>query len=176
MHCVFATHERRPLIKSYLQQRLWRYLGGIARESRMMALVVGGVQDHVHILLSIPATLSVAKSSQLLKGNSSEWIHDTFTEHWDFEWQEGYGAFSIGISGLEDTTKYILSYHLLNSDAILLFPQPIEPVSARRSHAYRIVDHTGNRVPGTRPNLGGRFENVAGDTRTPRKRDARAGP
>ena len=41
------------------------------------------------------------------KGNSSKWIHDTFKEHWDFEWQEGYGAFSIGISGVEDTTKYI---------------------------------------------------------------------
>ena len=54
-----------------------------------------------------PSTLSVAKSVQLLKGNSSKWIHDTFKEHWGFEWQEGYGAFSIGVSGVEDTTKYI---------------------------------------------------------------------
>jgi len=61
----------------------------------------------VHVLLSIPSTLSVAKSVQLLKGNSSKGIHDTFKEHWDFEWQEGYGAFSIGISGVEDTMKYI---------------------------------------------------------------------
>ena len=61
----------------------------------------------MHVLLSIPSTLSVAKSIQLLKGNSSKWIHDTFKEHWGFEWQEGYGAFSIGISGVEDTTKYI---------------------------------------------------------------------
>ena len=63
--------------------------------------------ERVHVLISIPSTLSVAKSVQLLKGNSSKWIHDTFKEHWDFEWQEGYGAFSIGISGVEDTTKYI---------------------------------------------------------------------
>jgi len=107
MHCVWATKERHPLIKPELQSRLWPYLGGIARESKMKALVVGGVADHVHVLLSIPSTLSVAKSIQLLKGNSSKWIHDTFKEHWDFEWQEGYGAFSIGISGIEDTTKYI---------------------------------------------------------------------
>lgn len=107
MHCVWATKERRPLIKADLQQRLWPYLGGIARENKMKALVVGGVEDHVHVLISIPSTLSVAKSIQLLKGNSSKWIHDTFKEHWDFEWQEGYGAFSIGISGVEDTTKYI---------------------------------------------------------------------
>jgi putative transposase len=109
MHCVFATKERRPFLKPDLQQRLWPYLGGIARENKMKALVVGGVVDHVHVLLSVPATLSVAKSIQLLKGNSSKWIHDTFKEHRGFEWQEGYGAFSIGVSGVEDTMKYIQS-------------------------------------------------------------------
>jgi len=107
MHCVWAITERRPLIIPDLQQRLWPYLGGIARENKMKALAVGGVEDHVHVLVSIPSTLSVAKSIQLLKGNSSKWIHDTFKEHWEFEWQEGYGAFSIGISGLEGTTRYI---------------------------------------------------------------------
>jgi len=107
MHCVFATKERRALITPDLQTRLWPYLGGIARENKMTALAVGGVADHVHVLVSIPATLSVAKAIQLLKGNSSKWIHDTFKEHWIFEWQEGYGAFSIGISGVKDTVKYI---------------------------------------------------------------------
>jgi len=81
MHCVWATKERCPLIKPELQQCLWPYLGGIARESKMRALIIGGVEDHVHALLSIPSTLSVAKSIQLLKGNSSKWIHDTFQEH-----------------------------------------------------------------------------------------------
>jgi REP element-mobilizing transposase RayT len=107
IHCVWATKERRPLIKPEWQQRLWPYLGGIAREHKMRALVVGGVPDHVHVLLSVPSMLSVAKSIQLLKGNSSKWIHETFKEHRDFEWQEGYGAFSIGVSGVEDTRKYI---------------------------------------------------------------------
>ena len=107
MHCVWATKERRRLINQELQQRLWPYLGGIARENRMKALIVGGVEDHVHVLLSIPSTLTLAKSVQLLKGNSSKWIHDTFQQCWDFEWQEGYGAFSVGVSGIQDTTQYI---------------------------------------------------------------------
>jgi putative transposase len=107
MHCVFATKERRPLIDAELQGRLWPYLGGIARENKMKALVVGGVADHVHVLLSIPSTLSVAKAIQLLKGNSSKWIHETFHDQRDFEWQEGYGAFSVGISGVAGTIKYI---------------------------------------------------------------------
>jgi putative transposase len=107
MHRVWATKDHRRLIKPESQSRLWPYLGGIARENRMKALVVGGVEDHVQVLLSISSTLSVAKSIQLLKGNSSKWIHDTFKEYRGFEWQEGYGAFSVGISGVEDTTKYI---------------------------------------------------------------------
>jgi putative transposase len=107
MHCVWATKERRPLIMPDLQRRLWPYLGGIARENKMKALLLGGVEDHVHALISIPATLSVAKSIQLLKGNSSKWIRDTFKEHWAFEWQEGYGAFSISVSSIGDTTRYI---------------------------------------------------------------------
>jgi len=107
MHCVFSTKERRRLIIPELQARLYPYLGGIARENKMKALSIGGVEDHVHALLSIPSTISVAKAVQLLKGNSSKWIHETFPNLRLFEWQEGYGAFSISVSGLEDTKRYI---------------------------------------------------------------------
>jgi putative transposase len=106
-HCVWATKGRRPRITPDLQARLWPYLGGIARENKIKALVIGGTTDHVHALISIPSTLSVAKSIQLLKGNSSKWIHETFKEHWNLDWQEGYGAFSIGVSGIANTTRYI---------------------------------------------------------------------
>lgn len=109
VHCVFSTKERRKLISTDLQKRLYPYLGGIARENKMKALSIGGVDDHVHVLLSIPSTLSIAKSVQLLKGNSSKWIHETFARHRLFEWQEGYGAFSIAVSGVEDTVRYIQS-------------------------------------------------------------------
>lgn len=107
MHCVFATKGRRRLITPELQARLWPYLGGIARENQMKALEVGGVEDHIHLLLSIPSTFAVAKAIQLMKGNSSKWIHDTFPEHCRFAWQEGYGAFSIGVSGVDNTVRYI---------------------------------------------------------------------
>jgi putative transposase len=107
MHVVFSTKDRRPIITAGLEERLWPYLGGIARENKMRALTVGGVADHVHILLSLPSTLAIAKAVQLIKGNSSKWIHVTFPQHATFEWQEGYGAFSIGISGVQDTIAYI---------------------------------------------------------------------
>jgi len=137
MHCVWATKERRPLIKPDLQRRLWPYLGGIARENKMKALLLGGVEDHVHALISIPAALSVAKSIQLLKGNSSKWIHDTFKEPCDFEWQEGYGAFSISISSVGDTTKYI--EHQAEHHRNLTFKQEVE--AFLKKHGMEYVEH-----------------------------------
>jgi putative transposase len=106
-HCVFSTKERRNLIIPELQDRLWPYIGGIARENGMKALAVGGVEDHAHVLLSLPSTMAIAKSIQLVKGGSSKWIHDEFAKHKDFAWQEGYGAFSIGMSQRETTIEYI---------------------------------------------------------------------
>jgi REP element-mobilizing transposase RayT len=106
-HVVFSTKERRKQIDADLQPRLWSYLGGIARENDMKALAVGGVENHVHLLLSLPSTLAVAKALQLLKGGSSKWVHDEFPAQRDFAWQEGYGAFSIGVSQLDDTVRYI---------------------------------------------------------------------
>jgi REP element-mobilizing transposase RayT len=107
LHVVFSTKNRRPLIDSDLQKRLWPYLGGIARENGIKALSIGGISDHVHLLLSLPSTITIAKSVQLIKGGSSKWIHETFPVKKDFAWQEGYGAFSINISIIEETIKYI---------------------------------------------------------------------
>jgi putative transposase len=73
----------------------------------MKTLAIGGAADHIHILLSLPATLSVAKAMQLLKGNSSKWIRETFPKMHSFAWQEGYGAFTVGISGVDRTVAYI---------------------------------------------------------------------
>lgn len=107
MHCVFSTKERRSLITPELQSRLFPYIGGIARENKMKLISAGGVEDHVHLLISLPKTLAISKALQLIKGGSSKWIHDTFAEHRLFEWQEGYGAFSIGIGDKARTINYI---------------------------------------------------------------------
>ena len=106
-HCVFSTKERRLMITPELQPRLFQYIGGIARENKIKLLAAGGVDDHVHLLISMPSTISIAKAMQLVKGGSSKWIHETFAEHRMFEWQEGYGAFSIGVGDIERTTNYI---------------------------------------------------------------------
>lgn len=107
MHCVFSTKDRQPLITADLQDRLFSYMGGIARKNKMVLICAGGVEDHVHLLISLAKTLDIAHAIQLIKGGSSKWIHDTFPQHRSFAWQEGYGAFSIGIGELERTKRYI---------------------------------------------------------------------
>ena len=106
-HCVFSTKERRPLITPELRKRLWPFLGGIARQNKMKAIEVGGVADHVHILLSLPSTLAVAKAQVDLAEASLKAIHETFPEQRVFAWQEEYGAFSVSVSQLDKTIEYI---------------------------------------------------------------------
>ena len=108
-HCVWSTKNREPYLTPDLRDRLWPYLGGIAKQNQIKMLAIGGAVDHVHILLSLPATLAVAKAMQLLKGNSSKWIRETFPKMHFFAWQEGYGAFSVSISGVEPTIAYVRS-------------------------------------------------------------------
>ena len=107
VHCVWTTKNHVPLLDSDLRNRVWPYLGGIARENDMKTLAVGGVEDHIHALISLPATLSVAAAIQLLKGNSSKWINEVLPNRSCFGWQKGYGAFSIGVPGIEATKRYI---------------------------------------------------------------------
>jgi putative transposase len=105
IHCVFSTKNRRDLIAEEIQPQVWAFLGGIARKNGFKALIVGGIANHVHVLLSLPAVLPLSKAMQLIKGASSHWMNENHTR--DFAWQEGYGAFTVGISQKDQTISYI---------------------------------------------------------------------
>ncbi len=107
IHYVFSTKERKKTISENFRKRLWEFMGGIARKNGMRAIAIGGTADHVHLLMSLPATVAIATAIQLIKGGSSKWVHETFSDAPGFEWQEGYGAFSISISHRGDTIAYI---------------------------------------------------------------------
>jgi REP element-mobilizing transposase RayT len=106
-HIIFSTHNREPLLKSPLRERLFAYMGGIARENKIKAVSIGGVMDHAHMLLLIPANIPIAKAVQLVKGGSSKWLHENNTSLKNFAWQEGYGAFSISASQVPEVAVYI---------------------------------------------------------------------
>ena len=106
-HLIFSTKNREPWIRQDIEQRIWEYMGGIARQNGMKALQVGGADDHVHLVVGIPATLAVSKALQLIKGGSCQWIHDTFPDLALFAWQDGYGAFTVSKSQLPDVIHYV---------------------------------------------------------------------
>jgi putative transposase len=106
-HCVFSTKHRHRIITAELQERPWPFMGGIARQNKIKAIEIGGIEDHVHVLLSLPSTMPISKAVQLIKGGSSKWVHENFPEHRLFSWQEKYGAFSVSVSQLDTLVDYI---------------------------------------------------------------------
>ena len=104
VHCVFSTKERAPLIPQDRQEELWSYLLGIARNMEVKILAIGGVHDHLHLLIALPPKMNLAKVMCELKANSSKWLNESGVR---FSWQEGYGAFSVSPSRVADVQRYI---------------------------------------------------------------------
>jgi REP element-mobilizing transposase RayT len=107
IHVVFSTKYRERVLDQKIRKDLWPYMGGIAKENRMIPIAIGGVEDHSHLLLCIPPALSVSKGIQIIKTGSSRWIHDNFKEHRNFAWQVGYGAFTVSPGRISRTVNYI---------------------------------------------------------------------
>ena len=106
-HLVFSTKERLPLITEDWRERLHAYLGGIVKGTDAMTLAIGGVADHVHLLVSLKSKHRLDYFLRDLKADSSNWIHTELREN--FEWQKGYGAFSVSPSSIEGVKKYIVN-------------------------------------------------------------------
>ncbi len=106
-HVIFSTKNREPWLVQSIEQRIWEFIGGIARAHGMTALQVGGVEDHIHVLVTAPPTIAPFKIAQFLKGDSSKWIHEEFSTLRHFGWQDGYGAFTVSKSNIPKVIKYI---------------------------------------------------------------------
>jgi putative transposase len=103
LHFVFSTKERLLLLPEN-PFRLYQYLGGIAKHHSMKLLSAGGMRDHIHLLVSLPSDLSVARAVNLLKSNSSAWLREKDRQ---FGWQQGYAGFGVSMSGLGAVSAYI---------------------------------------------------------------------
>lgn len=107
IHIIFSTKQRQPMIFPEIKQRLYAYMAAIARAHESHAHEIGGIEDHIHLLVSLPRTLSVSKLIEELKKASSKWVKTQGDSYAHFTWQGGYGAFSIGQSTYEELRKYI---------------------------------------------------------------------
>jgi REP-associated tyrosine transposase len=104
VHVVFSTKDRQKSINTELQPKLWAYIAGICKRLGIFVHAVGGTDDHVHLLIQIPAPMSLAKAVLTIKANSSRWAHD---QGHRLAWQQGYGAFSVSASVVPVVIRYI---------------------------------------------------------------------
>lgn len=107
VHAIFSTKNRMPDLSPELADRLFPYMGGIVRERKGVPLIINGPADHVHLLMSLPATESIAELLRVVKTNSSRWVHEHFPVQKQFAWQAGYAAFSVSGSRAAEVTAYI---------------------------------------------------------------------
>jgi REP element-mobilizing transposase RayT len=115
-HLIWATKERRPLITPDLEPKLHQYLRGKGLDNGGVVHAIGGVEEHVHVVVSIPPRLSVATYVGQLKGASSHWINHFYKHSAHFQWQEGYGAMSFGQKALPRVVEYVLNQRERHSE------------------------------------------------------------
>ena len=105
-HIVYSTKHRQPLIAPDWQSRLWEYLGGIVNNHKGRPYQIGGVADHVHLLISLHQSVAISDFVRDLKAASSSWIHDVIGIP-DLWWQGGYGSFTVSHSMTQTVAEYI---------------------------------------------------------------------
>ncbi len=105
-HVVFGTKGREPSIALSWRPRLHAFLGGVIREMDAVPETVGGMADHVHVLMGLKSTHRLSDVVRDLKRSSSEWVHVN-VPYPAFAWQEGYGAFTVSASNREEVIKYV---------------------------------------------------------------------
>ena len=108
VHLVFSTKHRQSFLRdAAIRDGLHAYLVGICKNQDSLSLRIGGAEDHVHILCRLSKTIDVSKLIRELKRDSSKWIKTQSPQLMDFQWQEGYGAFSVSPAHVDALIEYI---------------------------------------------------------------------
>jgi len=107
LHIVFSTKGRKSFICSQIEGRLYNYIASICQNHGCFVHGIGGMEDHVHILLEQSRTITISKLLELIKANSSRWIKSQNSKCSDFSWQGGYGVFSVDQATFVAVKEYI---------------------------------------------------------------------
>lgn len=107
LHIIYSTKNRFKLITDDWRDELHSYIGGVVKEHKASLLEAGGIEDHIHLLVRSHPSYAVADTVRLIKANSSRWINEQRKINAKFEWQKGYGVFSVSQSMRETLSHYI---------------------------------------------------------------------
>lgn len=127
VHLIFSTKARQPVLMRELRPELFAYIASLAQKESSFVFEIGGIEDHVHVLLSLPRTMALSRLVELIKKESSKWLKKRHVSLQLFSWQKnGYGAFSVSASKIPIVRKYIQeqeSHHAKSSfkDELLVF-------------------------------------------------------
>jgi putative transposase len=129
-HLVWTTKNRQPLITPTRETQLYHYIIGKADALNCKIHAIDGIEDHIHLVVTIPPTLAVAEFVKKIKGSSSHHLnHSPNTSSQKFAWQEGYGVFSLGYKQLQDVVIYVQnqkSHHSQQTTHPYLEPKSVE--------------------------------------------------
>jgi putative transposase len=106
-HVVWSTKQRQSLILPEVKNRLYGYIRQVANDQQATIMIMNGMPDHIHILLGMKPNMGLSDLLCQIKTTSSKWMQKTFQDHPKFGWQEGYAAFSVGLSTLPTVKGYI---------------------------------------------------------------------
>jgi putative transposase len=117
-HIIFSTKSRKRLINDSYEERLYAYIGGIVKGNNGTLLAIGGMQDHIHLLIKHKASVSLSDLVKTIKSISSKWVNETIQQDMPFACQVGYGAFTVSesqIAKVESYIRYQKRHHINNS-------------------------------------------------------------
>ena len=109
IHITFSTKNRTPLIQQPIKEELFSYLGGTCKELESQPLIVGGMNDHVHLLVMLSRKMALMTLIEKIKTHSSKWIKTKGPQFQNFYWQQGYGCFSVNPKQVDLVKEYIMN-------------------------------------------------------------------
>jgi putative transposase len=107
VHFTWSTKRREPWLEMEMRNDLYSFIGGIMKNKNARLISAGGMFDHIHLFASMPSTISIADFVNVVKSNSSRWIHQYSSRLRESSWQEGYGAFSVSKPEEIKVVRYI---------------------------------------------------------------------
>jgi putative transposase len=135
IHLVWSTQDSIAFLEKPHNKRMYDYIGGIIKAEKASMLAIGGMPDHIHILVGISPTLSIPNFVRAIKTSSSKFIRETHPDMWTFGWQDGYGVFAVSVSMLNVVKNYINKqeeHHAKGS-----FEEEFRAILAKHNLAYR---------------------------------------
>ena len=136
VHLIVHTKSRGCMMREEDLSRVFHYIGGVIRNMSGRTFIVGGRPDHIHVLTTLPVSISLADFVRDIKSNTTKWIKTTDLYYKDFAWQEGYGAFSVSESNKDAVVHYIENqkgHHQTHT-------AQVEFCSFLKKHGYSVED------------------------------------